>query len=401
MPGVVAGQLLAHLCLLGVVRNAEGDVMHRTATLVMPRNVGSFVEVDHAAFRVASHSMPDDRSFTANLAEAVTGADLVQENGPERIDFKRKLYGQLDALLLPDVIIASSSSGLKMSDIQLGAKLHPDRCVIGHPFNPPHLIPLVEVVGGKKTSEETIQHAMEFYKSIGKKAVRLNKEMPGHVANRLQGALAREVYYLVAEDVRLDAGGARRGRGGLQRLLGRGDQVHLVALEDGVLRIRRFQRAALQPRAHFIGNLDAVAIQDGQRIRGPRVSGNRHEHAAARGERVEDASVVCLEADATHRAREAEFREVSGLALKDADQRTSRGDGANAGQIDPLSRRTEGAFDEGRGIRSVLAEDGERLDGKARPNQRVDALLRPGEILKNAHGESFDVRLDHGGNVSR
>jgi 3-hydroxyacyl-CoA dehydrogenase len=140
-------------------------------------------------------------TFTADLAEALAGADLVQENGPERLDFKQKLYGQLDALLPADAIIASSSSGLKMSDIQLGATSHPERCVIGHPFNPPHLIPLVEVVGGKKTSEETIQRAMAFYKSIGKKAVRLNKELPGHVANRLQGALAREVYYLVAEDV--------------------------------------------------------------------------------------------------------------------------------------------------------------------------------------------------------
>lgn len=140
-------------------------------------------------------------SFTADLAKALVGVDLVQENGPERLEFKQKLYGQLDTLLPADVIIASSSSGLKMSDIQVGATSHPERCVIGHPFNPPHLIPLVEVVGGKKTSEETIRRAMEFYTSIGKKAVRLNKELPGHVANRLQGALAREVYYLVAEDV--------------------------------------------------------------------------------------------------------------------------------------------------------------------------------------------------------
>jgi len=139
--------------------------------------------------------------FTADLAEALTGADLVQENGPERLEFKQKLYKQLDELLPPDVIIASSSSGLKMSEIQSGAASYPERCVIGHPFNPPHLIPLVEVVGGGKTSEQTIQRAMEFYTSIGKKAVRLNKELPGHVANRLQGALAREVYYLVAEGV--------------------------------------------------------------------------------------------------------------------------------------------------------------------------------------------------------
>jgi 3-hydroxyacyl-CoA dehydrogenase len=139
--------------------------------------------------------------FTAALAQAVDGVDLVQENGPERIDFKQKLYGQLDELLPTDVIIASSSSGLTMSEIQKGAATHPERCVIAHPFNPPHLVPLVEIVGGAKTSEETIRRAAEFYTSIGQRTVRLNKEMPGHVANRLQAALAREVYYLVAEGV--------------------------------------------------------------------------------------------------------------------------------------------------------------------------------------------------------
>jgi len=86
------------------------------------------------------------------------------------------------------VIIASSSSGLTMSEIQLGAVSHPERCVIAHPFNPPHLVPLVEIVGGAKTSEETIRRALEFFTSIGQRTVRLNKEMPGHVANRLQAA---------------------------------------------------------------------------------------------------------------------------------------------------------------------------------------------------------------------
>jgi carnitine 3-dehydrogenase len=139
--------------------------------------------------------------FTSDLAEAVKGADLVQENGPERIDFKKKLYGQLDQLLPPEVIIASSSSGLTMSEIQSGCPLHPERCVIAHPFNPPHLVPLVEIVGGAKTSEETIQRAARFYTGLGKRTVRLHKEVPGHVANRLQAALAREVYHLVGEGV--------------------------------------------------------------------------------------------------------------------------------------------------------------------------------------------------------
>lgn len=140
-------------------------------------------------------------SFNAVLAEALKGVDFVQENGPERVDFKQKLYGEMDGLLPADVVIASSSSGLPMSEIQKGATAHPERCVIGHPFNPPHLIPLVEIVGGKLTSEETIQHADEFYTSLGKDTVRIKKELPGHVANRLQAALAREVYYLVATDV--------------------------------------------------------------------------------------------------------------------------------------------------------------------------------------------------------
>lgn len=139
--------------------------------------------------------------FTPALAQAVANADLVQENGPERIDFKQKLYGELDQMLPPDVIIASSSSGLTMSEIQKGARSHPERCVIAHPFNPPHLIPLVELVGGTKTSEETIRCAAEFYTSIGQRTVRVNKELPGHVANRLQAALGREVYHLVSEGV--------------------------------------------------------------------------------------------------------------------------------------------------------------------------------------------------------
>src|ERR1700723_1591211 len=140
-------------------------------------------------------------SFTPKIEAAVVGADLVQENGPERLDFKQKLYGQLDGLLPPEVIIASSSSGLTMSEIQSGCRSHPERCVIGHPFNPPHLIPLVEIVGGAKTSEKSIQRALQFYADLGKQPVRLHKELPGHVANRLQAAIMREVYYLVSEGV--------------------------------------------------------------------------------------------------------------------------------------------------------------------------------------------------------
>jgi carnitine 3-dehydrogenase len=135
-------------------------------------------------------------SFTLDMKAALSQADLVQENGPERPDFKIKLFADMDAATPTDSIIASSSSGIKMSVTQ-SACVHPERCVTGHPFNPPHMIPLVEVVGGEKTSPETIRRAIEFYASIGKKPIHLHKEVVGHVANRLQAAIYREVVNLV------------------------------------------------------------------------------------------------------------------------------------------------------------------------------------------------------------
>jgi 3-hydroxyacyl-CoA dehydrogenase len=139
-------------------------------------------------------------NFTADMKKALSDADLVQENGPERPDFKIKLFADMDAATPPDSMIASSSSGITMSVMQSACQ-HPERCVIGHPFNPPHMIPLVEVVGGAKTSPETIRRAMEFYASIGKKPIHLRKEVVGHVANRLQAALYREVVYLIEQGV--------------------------------------------------------------------------------------------------------------------------------------------------------------------------------------------------------
>jgi 3-hydroxyacyl-CoA dehydrogenase len=142
----------------------------------------------------------DRLTFSLDMKRALADADLVQENAPERPDFKIKLFAQMDEVTPPNSIIASSSSGITMDVIQSGCK-RPERCVIGHPFNPPHVVPLVEVVGGAKTSEATIERAMAFYASIGKKPVRLHKSLPGHVANRFQAALYREVLYLVQQGV--------------------------------------------------------------------------------------------------------------------------------------------------------------------------------------------------------
>jgi 3-hydroxyacyl-CoA dehydrogenase len=142
----------------------------------------------------------DRLSFTTNMKEALSKADLVQENGPERPDFKMKLYADMDEATPVDSLIASSSSGITPSVMQSKCQ-HPERVVVGHPFNPPHIIPLVEVVGGAKTSPEAVKQAMAFYASIGKKAIHVRKELPGHVANRLQAALYREMLYLIEQGV--------------------------------------------------------------------------------------------------------------------------------------------------------------------------------------------------------
>jgi len=138
--------------------------------------------------------------FQPKMSRALAAADFVQENAPERPDFKATLFADMDDATPPDSILASSSSGLTMDVISSSCK-RPERCVIGHPFNPPHIIPLVEVVGGAKTSEKTIEIAMAFYASIGKKPIRLFKALPGHVANRLQAALYKEVLYLIQQGV--------------------------------------------------------------------------------------------------------------------------------------------------------------------------------------------------------
>lgn len=142
----------------------------------------------------------DRLTFSADMKEAVSKADFVQENVPERFVLKAKVFAQMDEVAPPDSILASSASGITMDIIQSGCK-HPERCVIGHPFNPPHIIPLVEVVGGAKTSEAVIERAMAFYASIGKKPIRLRKALAGHVGNRLQAALYREVLYLIQQGV--------------------------------------------------------------------------------------------------------------------------------------------------------------------------------------------------------
>lgn len=134
-------------------------------------------------------------------AKAAAGADLVLEAGPERLDLKQQIVSEIDEAARPEVVIASSSSGLTPTSFQGAARRHPERVLVAHPFNPPHIVPLVEVVGGKQTSEQAIEHAMTFFRRLGRQPIRLHQELPGHVANRLQAALWREAYHLVDQGV--------------------------------------------------------------------------------------------------------------------------------------------------------------------------------------------------------
>src|ERR1700691_5399905 len=142
----------------------------------------------------------DHLEFTLDMKKALSDADFVQENGPERQELKVQLFSDNVGVPPTVSIIASSSSGLTMSVMQSACK-HPERCVIGHPFNPPHVIPLVEVVAGAKTSPETVEQVIAFYESIGKKPIHVRKEVVGHVANRLQAALYREIVHLIEQGV--------------------------------------------------------------------------------------------------------------------------------------------------------------------------------------------------------
>jgi len=135
-----------------------------------------------------------------DLEAAVTGADVVQENGPERIELKQELFARIEAAAPAHALLLSSTSGLMPSD--MGASMRePGRVVVGHPFNPPHVVPLVEVVPGAQTPPETVEAAAEFYRSLGKVPVVLHKEIGGFVANRLQSAVFREAVHLVLSGV--------------------------------------------------------------------------------------------------------------------------------------------------------------------------------------------------------
>jgi carnitine 3-dehydrogenase len=139
-------------------------------------------------------------AFVPALADAVKDADFVQESAPENEGLKRKIHAMIDGAARPDVVVASSSSGLLPTNIQADCKM-PERMLIGHPFNPVYLLPLVEVLGGKRTTATSIDRAMRFYERISMRPLKVRTEVPGYISDRLQEALWREALHMVAEGV--------------------------------------------------------------------------------------------------------------------------------------------------------------------------------------------------------
>jgi carnitine 3-dehydrogenase len=150
-----------------------------------------------AALGLAAEASRDRLTFAPTLEAAIVGAEFIQESAPERLELKRELLAAIDRATSPEVVIGSSTSGFAMTAMQpdtAGAA----RMVVGHPFNPPYLIPLVEVVGGARTDPETVAWAAAFYRAAGKYALALERELPGFIANRLQDAMWREALHMVA-----------------------------------------------------------------------------------------------------------------------------------------------------------------------------------------------------------
>jgi 3-hydroxyacyl-CoA dehydrogenase len=210
-------------------------------------------------------SAPQDRlSFHSEPEAAAESADFVQENAPEREAVKRSLLSRLDAVLPETVVIASSSSGLLMTNLQADCR-HPERCVIGHPFNPPHLVPLVEVVAGASTAPETVDRALAIYRALGKRPIHIRREIEGHVANRLQAALWREAVHLVAEGVAsvadIDAA-ITEGPGLRWALIGPHLTFHLAGGSGG---IGHFLDQFAEPMESWWGSLGRPHLDDAVR----------------------------------------------------------------------------------------------------------------------------------------
>lgn len=195
--GVIGAGWVARLVLNGIdvsVYDPDPEAARKTEEVIEGAR--------HAYLRMATDGLPKEGTITyaKSIAEAVADADLIQESVPERLEIKHKVLAEIDAHARVDALIGSSTSGIKPSDMQ-SAMQRPERLVVAHPFNPVYLLPLVEIVGGEKTSKTTIEHARALYASIGMKPVVIRKEIEAFVGDRLLEALWREALWLIEDDV--------------------------------------------------------------------------------------------------------------------------------------------------------------------------------------------------------
>jgi carnitine 3-dehydrogenase len=195
--GLIGGSWAAYFLKAGLDVRAydpDPDAEKRLRTVI------DAAMADMARLGVPNASLPGRLTFCSKLANAIKTSDFVQENGPENIDLKREVLCEIDTCAAPDVVIASSTSALLATDLQVNCA-HPERVLVAHPFNPPHLLPLVEIVRGKQTSPNAQNVAFDFFTRIGKSPIRVKKEAVGHVANRMTAALWREAVHIVAEGI--------------------------------------------------------------------------------------------------------------------------------------------------------------------------------------------------------
>jgi carnitine 3-dehydrogenase len=268
----------------------------------------------------------DRLTFASSLGEALARADFVQESTPENLDAKVRILAEIDEAAPAGVVVASSTSGFAMTDMQAGCRT-PDRFVVGHPFNPPYLIPLVEVVGGKATSPAAVGWAGEFYRAAGKSPLTMDREVPGFVGNRLQEALWREALHMVAAGEatveQVDAA-ITEGPGLRWALMGPCLTFHLAGGPGGMAHmLDHFGPALLEPWTRLTAPELTPALRDQM------VAGSAREAAGrtiAELERERDAFLVDL---LLLRERHADRWRPAGGAARAA------GDGGGAERPDP------------------------------------------------------------------
>jgi carnitine 3-dehydrogenase len=195
--GVIGAGWVARLVLNGI------DVAIFDPDPEASRKVDEVMTNARRAYKqMAPGGLPKEGKITyaKTIAEAVTGADFIQESVPERLDLKHKVLAEIDAHAPADAVVGSSTSGIKPTDMQT-SMMRPERLVVGHPFNPVYLLPLVEIVGGEKTSKEAIEKAREIYASIGMKPVAIRKEIEAFVGDRLLEAAWREALWLIKDGI--------------------------------------------------------------------------------------------------------------------------------------------------------------------------------------------------------